>query len=299
MDSQQQDRLSRRGVLRLTCAGAAGVWAGGLRALGAAEAVAVRPEAPRKKIPIALQLYSVRMECSKDKGKHFPKVVEAVAKMGYEGVEFAGYYGYQAKDLKKILDDNGLKCAGTHTGLGTLQGKNLAKTIEFHKTIGNQFLIVPGLPRKNRASAEAWLATAKLFNGIAEQLKPHGMHTGYHNHSHEFKPMNGQVPWDIFFSNTHKEVVMQLDTGNCMGGGGDPVAILKKYPGRAATVHMKERGHKAVLGGGQVQWKEVVTLCQTTGGTEWYIIEQESYPYPPMETVKRCLDGLKKILASV
>ena len=125
------------------------------------------------------------------------------------------------------------------------------------------------------------------------------MRTGYHNHSHEFKPLDGKVPWDVFFGNTNKEVVMQLDMGNCMGGGGDPVAILKKYPGRAGTVHLKERGHKAVLGGGEVKWKEIITLCRTTGETEWFIIEQESYPYPPMETVRRCLTGLKKILASM
>ena len=261
--------------------------------------MAVAPAKPTRKIPIALQLYSVRMECSKDKGKRFPAIVKALAEMGYEGVEFAGYYGYNAKQLRKILDDNGLKCAGTHTGLNTLLGDTLKRTVEFHKTLGNKFLIAPGLPKKNRASAQAWLDTAKLFNEIAEKVKAEGMRTGYHNHSHEFKPLDGKVPWDVFFGNTNKEVVMQLDMGNCMGGGGDPVAILKKYPGRAGTVHMKERGHKAVLGGGEVKWKEIITLCRTTGETEWFIIEQESYPYPPMETVRRCLTGLKKILASM
>jgi len=299
MNSHQQDRLTWRGILKLGAVGAAGVCAGGLRTLGAAEAVAVAPAKPIKKIPIALQLYSVRMECSKDKGKRFPAIVKALAEMGYDGVEFAGYYGHDAKQIKKILDDNGLKCAGTHTGLNTLLGDNLKRTVDFHKTIGNKFLIAPGLPKKNRASAQAWLDTAKLFNEIAEKLKGEGMRTGYHNHSHEFKPLDGKIPWDVFFGNTKKEVVMQLDMGNCMGGGGDPVAILKKYPGRAGTVHLKERGHKAILGAGEVKWKEVITLCQTTGETEWLIIEQESYPYPPMETVKRCLAGLKKILASM
>src|SRR5436190_16076578 len=95
-----------------------------------------------KKIPWGLQLYSVRNECAKD----LVGTVTAVAKMGYKGVEFAGYYGRDAKTLRKLLDDVGLKCCGTHTALDTLLGDTLAKTIEFNKTLGNTFLIVPSLP---------------------------------------------------------------------------------------------------------------------------------------------------------
>src|SRR5690348_17657100 len=93
------------------------------------------------KIPFGLQLYSVRDECAKD----LDGTVAAVAKMGYKAVEFAGYYGRDAKSLRKLLDDVGLKCCGTHIGLDTLLGDNLPKTIEFNHTLGNQFLIVPSL----------------------------------------------------------------------------------------------------------------------------------------------------------
>src|SRR5215831_14773788 len=99
-----------------------------------------------KKIPIAVQVYSVREIAQKDTAGTLAKI----AKIGYQGVEFAGYYGHSAQDIRKILDDNGLKAAGTHTGLDTLLGDQLPKTIEFNRTIGNKNLIVPSLPQKYR-----------------------------------------------------------------------------------------------------------------------------------------------------
>src|SRR5881409_1982322 len=117
------------------------------------------------KIPFGLQLYSVRNECAKD----LPGTVKAVAKMGYKAVEFAGYHGRDAKTLRTLLDDVGLKCCGTHIALETLLGDNLAKTIEFNQTLGNQFLIVPSLPEKRRNSREAWQQTADLFSELADK----------------------------------------------------------------------------------------------------------------------------------
>ncbi len=244
------------------------------------------------RIPIALQLYSVRKDCEKD----LPGVLAAVARMGYEGVEFAGYYGRSAQELRKMLDDVGLKVAGTHTSLASLLGDELERTVEFNQILGNKYLIVPGLPRERTGSRAAWLETARLFNEIAERLKPYGMLTGYHNHAIEFQPLEGELPWDTFFGNTNPEVVMQLDTGNALHGGANPVPFLERYPGRARTVHLKEysaTNDKALIGEGDVNWAEVFRLCETIGNTEWYIVEQESYAYPPLECVERCLQALK------
>jgi len=227
-----------------------------------------------------------------------PGTLEAVAKMGYEGVEFAGYYGREAKELRKLCDDLGLKVIGTHTGLNTLLGDELKRTVEFNQILGNPFLIVPGLPEERRNSRAAWLETAKIFNEIAEKVKPDGMVTGYHNHAIEFSPMDGELPWDTFFGNTKPEVVMQLDTGNALHGGADPVPFLKKYPGRAATVHLKaysSTDSKALIGEDEIKWDEIFELCESAGGTEWYIVEQESYAFPPIECVDKCLQNLKKM----
>jgi len=248
----------------------------------------------RRRAPIGLQLYSVREDCKKD----LLGTIAAVAKMGYKGVEFAGYYDRSAKQLRKMLNDNGLVCCGTHTGLDTLLGDNLTRTIEFNQTLGNKYLIVPGLPEKYRASRQAWLDTAKLFNELAEKVKPHEMLVGYHNHSIEFTAMDGELPWDTFYGNTRKDVIMQIDVGNAIHGGADPLPYLYKYPGRAITVHVKEfskTNNKALIGEGDVNWKAFFALCRAVGQTEWYIVEQESYAYPPLECVERCLRNLRKM----
>lgn len=245
------------------------------------------------KIPIGLQLYSVRKECEKD----LVGTVTAVAQMGYKAVEFAGYYGRDAKTLRALLDEVGLKCCGTHTGLETLLGDNLARTIEFNKTLGNRFLIVPGLSKKYTESRAAWQKTADLFNELVEKVRPHGMRVGYHNHTIEFKELDGELPWDTFFGRTRKEVVMQFDTGNAMHGGGDATVYLKKYPGRAATVHLKAFSKKkgnALMGDDELPWKDIFHLCETIGGTEWYIVEYESDAYPPLVSVEKTLEVLRR-----
>lgn len=244
------------------------------------------------RIPIALQLYSIRHDCERD----LPGTLRTVAAMGYEGVEFAGYYGYPAHALRAMLDDLGLRVAGTHIGLDSLLGDRLAQTVEFNRILGNVFLIVPGLPPERRSSRQAWLETAHLFNEIAARLATEGMYVGYHNHAVEFTPLDGELPWDTFFGNTRHDVVMQIDTGNALHGGGDPLSFLTKYPGRARTVHLKEyssANDKALIGEGEVDWRQFFALCESVGGTEWYIVEQESYADEPLVCVDRCLQALR------
>jgi sugar phosphate isomerase/epimerase len=102
----------------------------------------------------------------------------------------------------------------------------------------------------------------------------------------------------VFFGNTRPEVVMQIDLGNAIMGGGDPIACLRRYPGRATTVHLKEysaSNEKALICDGDVDWPEVFKLCETSGGTQWYIVEYESDAYPPLESVARCRENLRKM----
>jgi sugar phosphate isomerase/epimerase len=246
---------------------------------------------------IGLQLYSIREDCAKD----LEGTLKAVAEMGYEGVEFAGYYGRSAETLRGMLDNLGLKVAGTHIGLDSLLGEEFNKTVDFNRTLGNRFLIVPWLPEERLNSKTKCFETASLLNSIAERLRKEGMRVGYHNHAHEFKTVNGEKIWNILFDSTVPDVVMQLDTGNAMHGGVDAegvLEIIRKYPGRAVTVHVKEyssKDPKAVIGEGEMKWREFFELCKTVGGTEWCIVEQESYAYPPLECVKRCLENLRRM----
>ena len=172
---------------------------------------------------------------------------------------------------------------------------------EVSKVIGNRFLIVPGLPPEYCDSLDAWARTADVFNEIAERLKPHGMQTGYHNHFHEFDASGGRSAWDVLIGGTSADVVMQLDVGNAMKGGGDCAAILRQYPGRAVTLHVKEfRGaSEAVVGEGEVDWKEILPLAAEVGGTQWYIIEHERDEQRAMSDVDRCLVNIRAIVAGL
>jgi sugar phosphate isomerase/epimerase len=248
-------------------------------------------------IPVGLQLWSVHDECVKD----FPATIAAVAKIGYQAVEFAGYHGRTANEVRKMLDDNGIRCCGTHLQIGTILGDELKKTIEFNQVLGNTFLIVAAIrPVELTKTRADWRMMADNFNEAAVRAKAAGMRVGFHNHWDEFKPVEGEMPWDTIFENTTPDVIMQLDTGNALMGDTDPVQFLRKYPGRATTVHLKDhkKGQEhSVFGEGQVPWDDVLCLCETTQKTQWYIIEQESAPGQQLATVKQCFDNLKAFRA--
>lgn len=243
------------------------------------------------RIPVALQLFSVRTECEKD-----PEgTLSFIRDVGYEGVEFAGFYGRTAEQWKRILEERSLRCCGSHTVLGDLTERNLQKTIEFNRILGNRNLIVPGLPGEYHESAASWKRAATLFNQIAGRLKPVGMRVGYHNHAIEFQERDGKLPWKILFEETLPEVILQLDLGNARIGGADPVALIKKYPHRAKTVHVKDYlpdKPDALIGSSRFDWGAFLNACESLGGTEWYIIEHDS---PDREEVRQSFDRFRDV----
>jgi sugar phosphate isomerase/epimerase len=250
-------------------------------------------------VPIALQLFSVRGECQQD----LPATLKSVAAIGYEAVEPWGYggetvewMGRSAKDLRKLLDDNGLRCCGIHLSTGALLGDNLGRTIELNQRLGNRFLIIAA--DKDRMSAvHTIMELAGILNGLAEKLKPLDMRTGYHAHPFDFVQFEGRTAWDILFSNTRDDVVMQMDIGNCANGGGDPIAILRKFPGRALSVHLKEYGGPpgAVIGEGDADWDEIFRLCENTHHTQWYVVEEGGPEGMGFDVCRRSLEALRKM----
>ena len=281
MNPNPSSRITRRDFIRRSAAGIAGA---GL----ALSLPNTAPAASGKKIPVGLQLYSLRVECKND----LPGMLAAVSKIGYKGVEFAGYHNRSAAELRKMLDDNGLVACGTHTPFESIKGDKLKETVEFNRTIGNKFLIVPWM--NETKSKQEWLDRAKLFNEVADTVKGDGMWVGYHAHAHDFHQIEGLSAWDLFFGNTKPEVVMQLDTSNCREGGADPVAVLKKYPGRARSIHIKPHGAgpEGIIGEGDVDWKGVFAFCEGKGKTQWYVVEHETSK-DPLDAVKRNFEALK------
>jgi sugar phosphate isomerase/epimerase len=274
--------MTRRAFLGQSASAAAGV------SLGAAGAHAAGDGAGRR-IRIGAQLYSVRQQCAKD----LPGTLAVIARIGYRGVEFAGYHGRSAQELRALLDDLGLVACGTHTPYETVLGERLAETVEFNRVLGNRYLIVPSMQGRSR---QEWLDKAKLFDELAERVKADGMWIGYHAHAHDFQTFDGVSAWDLFFGSTRPEVVMQLDTSNCRDGGADPVAVLRKYPGRARTIHIKANGAgpEAAIGEDRVDWPGVFGVCETTGGTEWYVVEHET-SQDPIDAVRRNYAALRRL----
>ena len=281
-------RISRRQVLKMGSGLALG---GGLSAALAA----------KKNVPIALQLYSLRDDCKAD----IVKVIAAVGKMGFQGVEFygwGGYFGRSAKELRQLLDDQNLKPVSDHISPNMLEGDKLRSTVEFHQAMGTKILTLSSLAgsKQAQATAQFWKDSAKKVSELAARLKPYGMRLGFHNHPGEFTRLaDGSLPWELFFDNASKDVLQQLDLGSVLRGGADPAVYLKRYRRRTPTLHMKDYAagkDKVLIGEGDVKWKEIIKLAGSVGGIEWYIVEQESYPYPPLESVQRSFENLKKIL---
>jgi sugar phosphate isomerase/epimerase len=243
-------------------------------------------------IPIALQLYSVRQEAERD----LFGVLRRVAEMGYAGVEFAGYYGHAAPDIRRVLDDFGLKAEGTHTGIHELTDEKIGKTIGIHHALGAPYVIVPWLPEDTRNTPEACKATAEKLTGITERLRSEGLRCGFHAHEGDMLPMaDGKSAWYVLAEETPSDFIMQYDTSNGMAGGADPVQPILDHPGRSDSVHLKEAGG-AVIGEGPIPWSRVFEACETVGGTKWYVVEHESGTGPEaLDAVEACLKSLRRM----
>lgn len=278
--------VSRRDVIKLG--------ASGLVIAAAGPSLA----APRR-LPIALQLWSVRNDLAKD----FDGTLAKVAEMGFEGVEFAGYHKY-AKDpdgLRKKLDELKLKAEGTHIGAGSFAPDKIKDTIAFHKTIGCRFLVVPG--DKRFTDPEGSKEYAKVMNDAAAALKPEGLWCGHHNHTGEFKAIDKTTYWDLFAQRTSKDVILQQDMGWTSVANLNPAELVRRYPGRTRTCHIKAKVPKGkeIIGQDSTDWKSAIRACQEVGGTEWLAVEQEDYPngLSPLEATKKSLEGLKKLLGEM
>ncbi len=255
--------------------------------------------AKRNSIPVGLELYSVRDELQKD----LPATLAAVAKQGYECVEFfSPYFGWTtayAKEVRERLDDLGLKCHSTHNGWDAYQPEGLGKAVELNSILGARYIILAsaGDPK----SIDGWKHVAVMLNQGDDVFKKSRCRAGYHNHDLEWRPIDGQRPIEILAQETDKNVALQLDVGTCLEAGADPVAWIEKNPGRIRSLHLKDwspqNGYKVLFGEGVAPWKKIFAAAESTGGVEFYLIEQEGSRYPEIETADRCLIAFHDIHA--
>jgi sugar phosphate isomerase/epimerase len=268
---------------------------------------ATQASRPSSKYPIGLELYSVRGELL----RNLPDTLRAVAGMGYEVVEFyAPYTAWTlpfAKGVRTQLDDLGLRCYSTHNPATSIfPGELRDRAIELNQILGTRHLIVSSPPR-NTTTLAAWKTVCQQFTQAVEDLKPHGLWAGYHNHATEWKTLEGgQRVMDVIAANTPPEFILQLDVGTAVESGADPVAWIKANPGRIKSIHLKdwapgekaaEKSYRVLFNEGAAPWKQIVAAAEAVGGVEFYLIEQEGSRFPEFETAQRCLDNWKKFRA--
>jgi sugar phosphate isomerase/epimerase len=256
----------------------------------------------RKNVPVGLELYSVRTELMND----LPGTVTKVAKMGYEVVEFYDPYNAwtpaQAKDVRKLLDDLGIKCNSTHNSGNSVTPEGFKKAIELNQIIGSKYVIQASAPPAR--TIDDWKGLGAKLTLFADQLRPLGMATGYHNHQVEWRQLEGQRPMDVIAASTPKDVVLQFDVGTCVEAGADPIAWINANPGRIKSVHCKDwgagqgRGYSVAFGEGDAPWLKIFDAVEATGGIEYYLIEQEQSPQgQQFAMAEKCMANWKKLRA--
>lgn len=283
-------RSDRRDFLALTGAAlAAGLLPRALRA----ESGLPSPESwpfPARISKIGLQLYTVRDLMKSD----FEGTVAQVAKIGYKEVEFAGYFGKSAAEVRKILDANGLVSPSSHIAIEDLE-KDPNAIFDYARTVGHEWVIVAWLDEDRRNTVAALEKVADEFNAIGEKAKAAGLRFAYHNHNPEFTPIEGQLPYDIFLSRTDPKLVQfEMDLYWIVNGGGDPLKYFAKYPGRFPMVHVKDmtKDRKMVdVGQGAIDWKGIFSHAKEAG-IEHYFVEHDE-PTSPLADIKVSYDYLR------
>lgn len=254
-----------------------------------------------KSVPVGLELYSVRDELAKD----LMGTVRAVAKMGYEVVEFfSPYYQWTpdyAKEVRKLLDDLNIRCLSTHNGANAFTPEGIQKAIDLNQILGAKYIVMASAGPVE--GIDGWRSVAERLTQASEKFKPLNMRAGFHNHKMEFLPIEGQRPMEVLAANTPKEVTLQFDVGTCVEAGVDSVAWIKANPGRITSLHCKEwgagegKGYQTLFGEGDAPWLKIFEAAESVGGVEYYLIEQEGSRFPSLETAERCLASFKKLRA--
>ncbi|HHX62760.1 MAG TPA: sugar phosphate isomerase/epimerase [Epulopiscium sp.] len=242
--------------------------------------------------PVGIQLYSLKDETKKD----FVGALEKVAKMGYQGVEFAGYGDIEAIQMKEHLKRLGLKAVSAHVPLDRLEN-NLEEEIDYAKVLGMTHIVCPWATFEGIEDVEKLAST---LNKVGKTCKAEGITFSYHNHDHEFVKIEGEYILDLLFSKTNPEYVKaELDLCWVSRGGVDEVAYVEKYSGRCPLLHAKDyvtspEFRQVEVGTGLVNFAGIEKVAKNAH-VEWIIVEQEEYSIDPFESIQISLENLRKL----
>lgn len=228
---------------------------------------------------IGLQLYTVREQMKAS----VPDTLSAVAKAGYKEVEFAGYFGHSAADIRKMLDDVGLIAPSTHVQMAQL-GSEWDSLLDQAKTIGHEYLVCAWIDEAER-NIPGYTKIAARFNEAGRRAREKGLKLGYHNYFFEFDRVEGQIPYDLLLRECDADnVAMEIDVFWMVKGGGDPVKYMERFPGRFPMLHVKDMGpspkHEMLdVGLGTIDWKKILRAGKK-GGVKHVFVENDEAKNP-------------------
>lgn len=264
-----------------------------------------------KHVPVGYQLYSAREDAQKDLGS----VLKSLKAMGYDGVEFAGFYGHSAAEVKAMLDENGLQAVSSHVPVQEIEN-DMFGVIAYHLAIGCRYIAIPYLEDARRPGTAGFAAMIQLIYQFGRLCREAGIQLLYHNHDFEFVQLSGMYGLDFLYAAVPACLLKtELDTCWVKYAGEDPAAYLRKYTGRAPVVHLKDyvgvKGEGTPYGLiGQAKQADAVAFefrpfghgCQDAkaileagidAGAEWFVVEQDQwYNRTPLEAAKMSIDTL-------
>lgn len=238
---------------------------------------------PRVLDRIGVQLYTVRSEMQQS----VERTIEQVARIGYKEVEFAGFFGKSAREIRALLDANGLTSPSSHAAdLDTIRNR-FAQALDDAQVVGHKYLACASLPRSEQ-TADGYKRVAAEFNRAGEQAARVGITLAYHNHDFEFRPLGDTIGYDILLAECDpKLVAMQMDLFWITRGGRDPLAYFAKYPGRFYSVHVKDmdaEGRMVDVGAGQIPFARYFAQAEQAG-IRHYFVEHDN-PTDPMASIR-------------
>jgi sugar phosphate isomerase/epimerase len=244
-----------------------------------------------------LQLYTLREETGRD----FKGTLEEVARLGYEGVEFAGYGGIPADEMKSLLGQLGLTAIASHVSLQRLRD-GLEEEIAYNRTIGSGYIIVPYLSEELRKDEPSWQAIFAELEELGKQIRQAGIGFGYHNHEFEFQAVvKGQSAFDAMLAATSENVSIELDTCWVQVADEDPLAYIRRLQGRMPLIHLKDYGDvdegkkdTVELGAGEIMLEKIVREAENAE-VEWIIIEQDRTRKPALDSVRISIEWLNNL----
>jgi sugar phosphate isomerase/epimerase len=243
---------------------------------------------------LGAELYTVREQMKAD----FDGTLAKVASIGYREVEFAGYLGHDPKQVKAVIDSHGLAAPSAHFPYDQVT-TNLSAVLDSAHIVGHEYVVCPFIDEKMRKQPGVWKQIAENFNRAGEAAQKAGIQFAYHNHSFEFEPVDGKLPYDMLLAETDPKLVkMEMDLYWIVKGGADPLTYFKRYPGRFPLVHVKGRdkdGNMAsVSADNSIDWKKIFAHSEEAG-IRHYIVEHDNpaSPFGSLQESYRYLEQLR------